>query len=177
MNLVELDLHNLSDINKANEPFEIIGTLRPSFINGKWEWEEELLEHSYFKEYPSEDCDYTTYIANPDKVVFLVYSGGECIGQVVLRKDWNKYAFIEDICVAKDARGKGVGTALIQRAVEWAKERELSGLALETQDTNLLACRFYAKCGFVIGGVNTMLYRNFEKPWFDESAIYWYLKF
>lgn len=157
MNLVELDLHNLSDINKANEPFEIIGTLRPSFINGKWEWEEELLEHSYFKEYPSEVCEYATYIANPDKVVFLVYSDGECIGQVVLRKDWNKYAFIEDICVAK--------------------ERELSGLALETQDTNLLACRFYAKCGFVIGGVNTMLYRNFEKPWFDESAIYWYLKF
>ena len=147
------------------------------FLEKKWEWEEELLEHSYFKEYPSEVCEYATYIANPDKVVFLVYSDGECIGQVVLRKDWNKYAFIEDICVAKDARGKGVGTALIQRAVEWAKERELSGLALETQDTNLLACRFYAKCGFVIGGVNTMLYRNFEKLWSDESAIYWYLKF
>ena len=65
----------------------------------------------------------------------------------------------------------------MQSAVLWAKKAELCGLALETQDNNLLACRFYAKCGFVIGAVNTMLYKNFEKPWSDESAVFWYMKF
>ena len=85
--------------------------------------------------------------------------------------------FIEDICVSASYRGNGIGTALIQKAVQWAKEKGLCGLALETQDNNLLACRFYAKCGFSVGAVNTMLYKNFEKPWSDETAIFWYMKF
>lgn len=96
---------------------------------------------------------------------------------LVLRADWNGYAYIEDICVVQAARGQGVGSALIERAKAWARERELSGLALETQDNNLLACRFYARRGFQIGGVNTMLYRKFRQPYCEETAIYWYLLF
>ena len=84
------------------------------------------------------------------------------------------YAFIEDICVAKSERGQGIGTGLIHKAIEWAEKSKLKGLALETQDNNLLACRFYAKCGFVIGAVNTMFYRNFNN---DAFAVFWYLLF
>ncbi|MBE5873624.1 MAG: GNAT family N-acetyltransferase [Lachnospiraceae bacterium] len=51
---------------------------------------------------------------NPDKAVFVAYSDKECVGQIVLRKDWNKYAFVEDICVSRSSRGNGVGTALMQ---------------------------------------------------------------
>jgi ribosomal protein S18 acetylase RimI-like enzyme len=43
---------------------------------------------------------------------------------------------------------------------------------LETQDTNLAACRFYKKYGFILGGVDTMLYRNFENK--DQKALFWY---
>ncbi len=67
-----------------------------------------------------------------------------------------------------------VGTGLIHKASEWAKNAKLNGLALETQDDNLLACRFYAKCGFIIGAFNTMLYRNFDN---EEFAVFWYLQF
>lgn len=51
---------------------------------------------------------------------------------------------------------------------------QLDSANAKGQDNNLLACRFYAKCGFVIGGVNTMLYRNFDN---DEFAVFWYLPF
>ena len=139
--------------------------------------EEELYDRTVLKRYPNDDCDYAAYLDNPDKAVFLAYADGKCAGQIVLRKDWNRYAFIEDICVSASYRGNGIGTALIQKAVQWAKEKRLCGLALETQDNNLLACRFYAKCGFSVGAVNTMLYKNFEKPWSDETAIFWYMKF
>lgn len=177
MEIIKLDATNLQDINKANQPFEIIGKLKPSFINDAWTYTEELYERSYLKSYPNDDCDYTVYIDNPDKAIFLAYSDGECVGQIVLRREWNLYAFVEDICVAQTARSQGVGTTLIQKATEWAKESGLKGLSLETQDNNLKACRFYAKCGFKIGAVNTMLYKNFEKPWSDEVAILWYLRF
>lgn len=136
-----------------------------------------MFERTYSRTYDADTYDYNEYIENPDKAIFLAYSDDACVGQIVLKTDWNKYALVEDICVSNAARGKGIGTALLQKAITWAKERRLSGLALETQDINLLACRFYAKCGFVIGGVNSMLYKNFEKPWCDEVAIYWYLKF
>lgn len=174
MKIVKINQKNLKDINKSNQAFEIIGKIRPTFVDGTWIYAEELYEKPYMQEYTDDTWDYATYINNPDKTIFLAYSEVQCIGQIVLKKDWNKYAFIEDICVVKSARGKGIGTALIHKAIEWAKSSSLMGLALETQDNNLLACRFYAKCGFVIGAVNTMLYRNFNNR---EFAVFWYLCF
>lgn len=174
MNIVKINQKNLKDINKSNQPFEIIGKINPTFADGTLIYTEELYGEPYMKSYPDDTRDYAAYINAPDKTIFLAYSCDQCIGQIVLKRDWNKYAFIEDICVAKSARGKGVGSALIHKAIEWAKNSYLIGLALETQDNNLLACRFYAKCGFVIGGVNTMLYRNFNNR---ESAVFWYLCF
>ena len=174
MEFVKISQQNFVDINKANQPFEIIGKIKPTFANGVWTYTEEIYEHSRMKAYPNDTWDYGAYIDNPDKTIFLAYSGTECVGQIILKRDWNKYAFIEDICVAKSTRGQGVGTGLIQKAIEWAKNSNLTGLALETQDNNLLACRFYAKCGFVIGAVNTMLYKNLDN---DEFAVFWYLTF
>ena len=173
MEIIKMNRQNSTDINKANRPFEVIGKIKPTFYDGKWTYTEELYENPYVKEYPSDfDCD--SYIDNPEKAVFFAYSDIECVGQIVLKRDWNKYAFIEDLCVAKSVRGQGTGTSLIQTAIKWAKESDLKGLALETQDNNLLACRFYAKCGFVIGSVNNMFYKNFN---IDEFAVFWYLQF
>lgn len=175
MEIIEINHQNLADINKANQPFEVIGKIKPTFSEGIWTYTEEIYEQSYMKGYADEPCDYAVYIDNSDKTVYFAYSDKECVGQIVLKRDWNGYAFIEDICVAKSARGQGVGTALIQKAIEWGKNANLNGLALETQDNNLLACRFYAKCGFVIGAVNTMLYTNLGNH--DEFAVFWYLQF
>ncbi len=174
MEIIKINQQNFTDINKANQPFEVIGKIKPVFINGIWTYSEEIYEQSNMKVYPDDTWDYTTYINNPDKTIFLAYSDARCVGQIILKRDWNRYAFIEDICVAKSERGQGIGTGLIQKAIEWAEHSNLKGLALETQDNNLLACRFYAKCGFVIGAVNTMLYQNFHN---DEFAVFWYLLF
>jgi len=176
LKIMELNQHLLPDANKANEPFDIIGRLVPSLNSSQWTWHEELLEQPYPKTYPNSD-DYSDYISSPNRKVFLAYASGICVGHIALRTDWNRYGFVEDIQISRATRGQGVGTALIQKAKEWAKHLNLCGLALETQDNNLLACRFYAKCGFVIGGVNTMFYGNLPKPQCDEAAIFWYLKF
>ncbi|WP_225592063.1 GNAT family N-acetyltransferase, partial [Enterococcus faecalis] len=83
--------------------------------------------------------------------------------------------YIEDIAVCKDFRGQGIGSALINISIEWAKHKNLHGLMLETQDNNLIACKFYHNCGFKIGSVDTMLYANFENNF--EKAVFWYLRF
>lgn len=134
-----------------------------------------LYEESYEKSYSNDNEDYNEYINNTDKVVYFFYHNNECVGQVRLRKNWNKYAFIEGIHVSKHVRGQGIGSALINESTVWAKQNNLYGLMLETQDNNLLACKFYLKCGFEIGALDTMLYANFHSN--DEKAIFWYLKF
>lgn len=110
-----------------------------------------------------------------DKIIYLYYQDDKCVGKVKLRKNWNRYAYIEDIAVCKDFRGQGIGSALINISIEWAKHKNLHGLMLETQDNNLIACKFYHNCGFKIGSVDTMLYANFENNF--EKAVFWYLRF
>jgi len=97
------------------------------------------------------------------------------LGEIRLRKNWNKYSYIEDIAVRKDYRRQGVGNELIQKAIEWAKKNDMQGLILETQDNNLSACRFYLNFGFKIGAVDTILYANTEYN--NEKAIFMCYKF
>ncbi|MCY8404384.1 GNAT family N-acetyltransferase [Bacillus sonorensis] len=73
-------------------------------------------------------------------------------------------------------RGKGIGTALLNRAKEWAINKGTKGFMLETQDVNLLACRFYLKNGFVIGSVDNMIYKH-SRRYSNEKAVFFYLKF
>lgn len=108
-------------------------------------------------------------------LIYLYYQDDKCVGKVKLRKNWNRYAYIEDIAVCKGFRGQGIGSALINISIEWAKHKNLHGLMLETQDNNLIACKFYHNCGFKIGSVDTMLYANFENNF--EKAVFWYLRF
>jgi len=173
--IVELTHYNLQDINKANQPFDVIGKIIPEFTNGAWSFSEYIYKEPYEKSYENDEEVWEEYINNPDKIFFLYYDNDECVGQVRLQKNWNRYALIEDIAVSKSHRNKGVGSELVQKAIEWAKTKKLLGLVLETQDVNLLACRFYNKVGFQIGAVDTMLYANFDNA--HEKAVFWYMKF
>ena len=172
--IVELTPERLPDINAANEPFEIIGRVCPTLSGGQWTYAEALDAAPSEKLYPVDDIDYSVYIGSPDRIVYLAYDGETCVGQIILRRDWNGYALIEDIAVARAARGRGVGSALMHAAEAWARQAGLRGLALETQDTNVWACRFYRKQGFRLGGVNTELYRALGSK---EIALFWYRLF
>lgn len=112
---------NLSDINRANQPFEILGKVTPSLQNGRWSLKESLLpeEERYLKTYPCDEVDYTAYIGSGDRAAFLCYDGTECIGQTVLRRDWNRYAFVEDLCVAAQHRRKGAGNGWRSDGAGW----------------------------------------------------------
>ncbi|TKI00778.1 GNAT family N-acetyltransferase, partial [Bacillus cereus] len=43
-------------------------------------------------------------------------------------------------------------------------------------NNNVAACKFYEKCGFVIGGCDFLVYKGLDKT-SDEVAIYWYIHF
>jgi ribosomal protein S18 acetylase RimI-like enzyme len=53
------------------------------------------------------------------------------------------------LAVAHEARGRGVGEALVRRCVERARELGLGGLVMSTQPSMVRAHRVYERLGFV----------------------------
>ncbi|GIO41569.1 GNAT family N-acetyltransferase [Paenibacillus apis] len=172
--LVKISHVNMNDFNKSNESLTVFGRIIPKYENDKWSYTEEIYSESYEKRYVDEDID-KSYVDDASKAVFFYYDDKDCVGRIRLRSNWNGYALMEDISVAKKWRGRGIGKELLKEGVEWARNNDFAGLMLETQDVNVSACRFYAKNNFVLGAVDTMLYTNFQTA--NEKAIFWYLKF
>ena len=158
---------DLSLLPKELEPTLIIGKMDLTYFNGKWSYKEELIKESYYKDIEPLDLDFI----KKDSEIFLVYENKLVVGFLIIWKDWNNYGWIDELRVLREYQNQGYGKALILEAEKWAKSKGLIGLALESQDNNLIAARFYQKQGFVIGGINRQLYKSFKK---DEIAVFWY---
>lgn len=164
----------IEDINKTNDSFKVFGKVVPSFQSGKWAFEEILFDEVKDIRFPDDQLDWIEYIDSEDKALFLAYKNNDCIGQIRIVQDWNRFCYIENIATKEDFRGQGIGSLLLTKAEDWAKERNLLGISLEAQDDNLGACRFYVKQGFVLGGVDTL--KQSYNPQID-ATLYWYKLF
>ena len=60
----------------------------------------------------------------------------------------NPHAHLSVLAVAADAEGQGVGTALIDQSIAWAKERGSDRLTLSALVTNSRARALYERKGF-----------------------------
>lgn len=171
----EIDENTVQSVKQYGSSFEVTSKLILHAENGKISYTVVAVP-PYIKQYEPEEIEPNSYVGSSDRTVFFAYVDGKLAGQVRLWKHWNTYAYIDDIAVEPDYRGRGVGYALIQRAIEWAKFKELPGIMLETQDNNVAACRLYERCGFELRGFDTYLYKG-KDPATDEIALYWYLMF
>ncbi|MFL5521789.1 MAG: GNAT family N-acetyltransferase, partial [Gemmatimonadales bacterium] len=78
-------------------------------------------------------------------------------------------ALLWDIRVAPAHRGRGIGTMLFETAVMWAQSQGCRGLLVETQDTNVPACRFYAGQGCRLAAMRRHAYEMFP----EEVQLLW----
>lgn len=109
-----------------------------------------------------------------DRLLAVAREGGRVAGYILISESWNGYASVDDLAVDRAARGSGLGARLMDRAVQWARERDLPGIRLETQSNNVAACRFYRRYGFVLGGYDAYQYRTVPALR-AEVALFWYL--
>ena len=84
-----------------------------------------------------------------------------------------KHMYLLDLKVNRDCRGKNIGRRLIDCAKQLAAERGYRGIYTQGQNDNLGACRFYIRCGFRIGGLDTDVYMGTKQE--GKSDIYFYL--
>jgi RimJ/RimL family protein N-acetyltransferase len=73
--------------------------------------------------------------------------------------------------VKKEWRDRGVGTMLMERALEWARgSGTVKRVQLEVFTTNARAIHLYEKMGFVVEGVRKRAFRK-EGKWIDSIVM------
>ena len=100
----ELDGSNVEDVGRCDCEFVVDSKLVLYLEDGEICYTIVSVPRSE-KRYGGDDVDYITYIGAPNKTIFLAYADGQVAGQIILRKNWNNYAYVEDIAVDVGLRG------------------------------------------------------------------------
>lgn len=109
----------------------------------------------------------------------IARDGGRCVGGAAVAFNTPGIAMLEgrrdlavlwDIRVLPEARRQGVGSALFERVEDWAQQHGCLQLKVETQNTNVCACRFYERQGCELRSISRTAYP--ELP--EEIQLLWY---
>ena len=87
-------------------------------------------------------------------VILAAHEGCEIVGMVSLlftisTAEGGPVCWLEDMVVRPDWRGSGLGSRLLQHAIDWARSQGFSRITLLTDKVNSGAIRFYGRHGFV----------------------------
>jgi ribosomal protein S18 acetylase RimI-like enzyme len=110
---------------------------------------------------PLTASDVAALVASPATIVFIARVGGPIVGSltlVVFPIPTGLRAWIEDVVVDAAARGKGVGEALTNAAIEESRRRGVRSIDLTTRPTREVANRLYARLGFELRETNVFRY-------------------
>jgi putative acetyltransferase len=103
--------------------------------------------------YPPESChglDLGAY-ERPEVTLFVARANGVAVGCGAFQLHHDDSAEVKSMFVARDARGRGVGRAILE-AIEAAVRGRASALRLETGVKQLPAIRLYEAAGFARRG-------------------------
>lgn len=78
----------------------------------------------------------------------------------VCPEEWSNRLMVTELWVADELHRQGIGTALMNKAKEIAKEQNRRAIILETQSCNVRAISFYRAQGFKLMGFDTCCYTN-----------------
>lgn len=168
-----IDASNQNDLRLPNDPFSMPGRLLVSLQDGVWSCRKELYEKPASMRFPDEAYDLAQI--DGEGGAFAAYEKGQCVGVAIYQKHFFGYLHLLDLKVSAAFRGRGVGKALLEAGVSFARELGYRGIFLEAQDNNLDACRFYLRCGFQIGGFNNRIYHGTSQE--GKSDIFFYYDF
>ena len=99
----------------------------------------------------------------PHAAVFVAETNEGIVGRLSVGRDphpASQHVADLGLMVAKAHRGQGIGAALLQAAVDWAKERGVQKLELHVFPHNEPAIRLYERFGFEREGYRKRHYRR-----------------
>lgn len=107
------------------------------------------------------DLDQLAEDLQRDEGFFVAEVDGEVRGYVdVIAVPWQGMVLVVSLAVDQDYRRRGIGTALMHRARQWAVEQGAGAILSEMTTKNYPAISFYRKLGFQFCGFNDHYYTN-----------------
>jgi ribosomal protein S18 acetylase RimI-like enzyme len=100
-------------------------------------------------------------VGNADTVLFVARVDGSILGSLTLnfyRIPTGLKAWIEDVVVDADARGRGVGELLSVAALDEARHRGAKDVSLTSRPSREVANRLYLRLGFEARNTNVYRY-------------------
>ena len=100
--------------------------------------------------YASEDVAY--YFSGGEDWICLAEAAGEVVGflAIELHREELEYLNLDDFSVTASCRGKGIGTAMMVAAEEYARKCGVGLIVLHVKMTNTGAKRLYENYGFAV---------------------------
>jgi [ribosomal protein S18]-alanine N-acetyltransferase len=112
----------------------------------------------------------TAQFARGADASLVAVAGGHIIG--LLHVEVSRFGFGElSMLVDRGWRGRGVGSALLLAAIDWAREHGLHKLNLEVFAHNSSAIALYRKSGFVEEGRRVRQYRRASGELWDSIIM------
>jgi len=87
-------------------------------------------------------------IGGPERRMFLAWDESRVVAFAATRSEDEETVELVGIIVLQDMLGHGIGTPLLQSAVEWAAEAGFRRMLVKTEATNERALGFYRSRGF-----------------------------
>jgi RimJ/RimL family protein N-acetyltransferase len=100
----------------------------------------------------------------------VAVAADEVVGSIHLDATRHGYAEL-GMAVAREWRGRGVGSALLEAAIAWARERGLHKLCLSVFPHNAAAIALYRKYGFVDEGRRVQQFRRSNGELWDALEM------
>jgi len=106
-------------------------------------------------------------------VLYVAEADGKIVGQAdIAAGRWPKETHVGTIGVAIQAgwRDAGLGRAMMERVLEWMRDRQFRKACLSVFSTNARAIALYRKLGFEVEGVRKRQFRV-RDAWVDEVLM------
>jgi GNAT superfamily N-acetyltransferase len=116
-------------------------------------------------------------IASPRNALFIARDpdqNDEIVGTATLtmyRTPTGLHAWIEDVVVDENARGKGFGAALTQACIQYAASAGANGVNLTSRPVRQAANQLYQRMGFVLRETNVYYYPLTDSQLNPRSTI------
>ena len=169
--------------------FEVRTVFRVESLHLGFRLVEEPVQVPYVKDYDASDdpdgrvLNWPRHFDVSNWGFFFALVDGEGVGAAAVARHTPAVHMLEsrddlavlwDLRVRPERRRQGTGTVLFRHAADWARSKGCRQMKIETQNTNVPACRFYAAQGCVLGGVNRFGYAACPAA-AHETMLLWYL--
>lgn len=132
------------------------------------------LEMEMVTDITEEESWIRTLIARPNALLLVAEHNGQLIGNIDLTGNSRKvmqHTAVVGMGMLSEWRNVGLGTALLEKAISWAKDNEiLEMLWLQVYTANTAGIQLYQKMGFQENGTIPQFFKH-EDLYFDQMTM------